>query len=87
MPRTKSAKKALRQNIRRRSRNVSRKNRMKGVIKDFRQALAAKDQAKAREILPKLYKTLDKLAKVGFVKPNKAARLKSRFSRKLATGK
>jgi small subunit ribosomal protein S20 len=83
MPRTKSAKKALRQNIRRRLRNLKRKKELGEVLKKFRRLLAQKDKENAKQFLPQVYKKLDKMAKVGFIKKNKASRLKSRLAKKL----
>lgn len=84
MPRTKSAKKALRQNVRRRSQNIGRKNKIKETVKGFRRLIAAKKSAEAKEMLPQVYKTLDKMAKTGLIKRNKAARLKSRLAKRLS---
>ncbi len=84
MPRTSSAKKALRQNIRRNALNTKRKGELKNVIKKFERALTAKDKTSAVESLRLTYKQVDKLAKIGFVKKNKAARIKSRLAKKLA---
>ncbi|HEY4475350.1 MAG TPA: 30S ribosomal protein S20 [Candidatus Paceibacterota bacterium] len=76
MPITESAKKALRQNIRRRVRNVVQAKALKEVIKKFKKSPSA-------ELLPQVYKKLDKAAKTNIIKRNKAARLKSRLSRLL----
>ena len=84
MPKIKSAKKALRQNVRRRKENIIRKDKVKEVLKAYRRFLQAKKFPEAKIMLPKIYKTLDKMAKVGFIKPNKANRLKSRLANKLA---
>jgi len=83
MPITKSAKKALRQNIRRRKRNLQRKAELKSVIKQYKKLIAAGEKEKAKEYLSQVYKKLDKAAKVNLIKKNKAARLKSRLSRLL----
>lgn len=83
MPVTRSAKKALRQNIRRRARNLERKRKIKEVIKKFKKLVQENKIEEARAFLPQVYKTLDKVAKTGYIKKNKAARLKSRLARKL----
>jgi len=83
MPKTKSAKKALRQNIRRRQRNLERKNKMRAAIKHYKKLVAEKKIEEAKAFLPQVYKTIDKMAKVGFIKKNKANRLKSRLTKKL----
>lgn len=83
MPVTKSAKKALRQNIRRRKRNLERKKKMKDAIKAYKKLLKENKLKEAEEALSYVYKTLDKLAKVKFIKKGKANRLKSRLAQKL----
>ena len=80
MPITKSAKKALRQNIRRRKANLKKKAELKTVIKQYKK-LADSDKKKAKEYLSQVYKKLDKAAKINLIKKNKASRLKSRLSR------
>lgn len=80
MPITKSAKKALRQNIRRRKANIKKKTELKTVIKQYKK-LADSDKKKAKEYLSEVYKKLDKAAKINLIKKNKASRLKSRLSR------
>ncbi len=87
MPRTKSAKKALRQNVRRRRQNLNRKAEIKGAVKTYRRLIAEKKMAEAEGKLPQVYKILDKMAKVGLIKPNKASRLKSRLAKSLAKDK
>ncbi|HZZ99134.1 MAG TPA: 30S ribosomal protein S20 [Candidatus Paceibacterota bacterium] len=77
MPITKSAKKALRQSKTRRARNLKRKNAYKEALKQYRKLVMAGNLKEAKELLPKVYQTLDKAAKTGVIKPNKAARLKS----------
>jgi len=83
MPITKSAKKALRQNIRRRERNLQRKTELKSVIKQYKKLIVAGEKERAKEYLSQVYKKLDKAAKVNLIKKNKAARLKSRLSKLL----
>lgn len=80
MPITKSAQKALRQSNTRHARNTSRKNKYRGLVKEFRKAVADKKYDLAKQILPKVYKALDKAAKRDVIKKNKASRLKSRLS-------
>lgn len=80
MPITSSAKKALRQSKRKKVQNSKRKDAFRMAIKGFRQAIAAKEFDKAKELLPKVYQTLDKAAKSNTIKKNKASRLKSRLS-------
>jgi small subunit ribosomal protein S20 len=80
MPITASAKKALRQNLRRRARNRKQKEAVKKIIKAYKKLVSDKKTTEAEAQLSKVYKALDKLAKVGVIKKNKAGRLKSRLS-------
>jgi len=84
MPITKSAKKALRQNIKRRAENKARKRSLKTLIKDARAAAAQSDRGKKEAIEPSIYKALDKAAKSGLIKKNSAGRKKSRLTKLLA---
>lgn len=82
MPITKSAKKALRQSATRKKRNTVRKEVYKKEIKDIKALLSAKNTADAEKKLSTVYKALDKAAKTGAIKKNKASRLKSRIAKK-----
>ncbi len=81
MPITKSAKKALRQSLRRRARNLKKKEAYKRLVRDVRKAAAAGKTEGAKKLLPQLYRALDKAAKTNVIKKNKASRLKSRLTR------
>lgn len=81
MPITKSAQKALRQNKRRRARNVKQSRSLKDEIKALKKLMAKKDKKGASGALPKVYKALDKAVKTNLVKKNTAARLKSRLTK------
>ncbi|RJQ29782.1 30S ribosomal protein S20 [Candidatus Parcubacteria bacterium] len=83
MPITESAKKALRQNLRRRTKNLSQKNVYKKAVKDIRRLIAQKKLDEAKALVSKTYKVLDKAAKAGVIKKNKASRLKSQIARGL----
>lgn len=88
MPITQSAKKALRQSIRRRERSLKKKDELKSVIKRYKKLISAKNKAAAEKELPLVFQKLDKAAKINLIKKNKASRLKSQLSRLLtATGK
>ena len=82
MPNTKTAKKALRQNIKRRQANVRSKKNLKEAIKKFKK-MAETDKEKAKKELSEIYKKLDKSAKTKLIKKNKASRLKSRLTKTL----
>jgi ribosomal protein S20 len=96
MPNTKSAEKALRQNKTAHKRNLHRKKVLKDTIKSYRKLTASNGHPEQSEGSPpvnkdelhkelsKVYKTLDKMAKVNIIKAGKADRLKSRLSKKLA---
>ncbi|MBI4160439.1 MAG: 30S ribosomal protein S20 [Candidatus Yanofskybacteria bacterium] len=84
MPITKSAKKALRQSKKRQVHNMRRKRAFRVLIKEFRQAVADKQFDKAKELLPKVYKKLDKAAKKNTIKKNTANRLKSRLTKSVS---
>ena len=81
MPITKSAKKALRQNIRRKKRNLIYKNKIKDLMKKVKTLVGAKKTKEAKELLPQIYKALDKSAKKGIIKKNTASRRKSRITK------
>lgn len=82
MPRTSSAKKALRAASRKRARNLAYLKQIKQLIKLTRRGLVAGKASKKIE-LAKFNQLVDKAAKVGVVHKNKAARLKSRLARRL----
>jgi len=81
MPITKSAKKALRQNVKRRVRNLVYKKKMKAIIKEARVLVLEKKIEEVKKLLPQVYKILDKAAKVGVIKKNNASRKKSRIAK------
>ena len=80
---TKSARKAIRQNIRRRSRNIVHKEKIKDLIKKIRLLASEKKNEEASKLLPSIYKALDKAAKKGVIKKNAADRKKSRLAKLL----
>ena len=83
MPRTKTANKDIRKNVRRRAQNLSRQKRMRTSVKTYQKLVAAGNIDDARRNLPQVMQTLDKLAKVGYIKRGKADRMKSRLAKKL----
>lgn len=80
MPIIKSAKKALRQDKKRRARNLAKINRYKTAIKKTKKSSSKKE---ALKLYREAQKALDKAAKAGTIKRNKAARLKSRLMKKV----
>ena len=83
MPITKSAKKALRQSIRRRTRNIIKKEAYKKEVKNFRKLISGKNREEAKALLPRVFASLDKAARANVIKKGKSDRLKSRLSIKL----
>ena len=81
MPITKSAKKALRQNKRRRERNLRRLDVVKNTIKKIKKLVEANKKEEALKLLPITYKAIDKAAKAGIIKKNNADRKKSRLTK------
>ena len=79
-----SAKKRIRQNIKRRSRNRWRKGMVKDAIKAFEGAMASGDRNAAAEQLRTCYKRLDQVAAKGAIHKNAAARRKARLARRLS---
>lgn len=84
MPNTASAAKALRQNARRKQKNTARKEAYRKAIKEYRRFISGKKTEDAAAKLRAVYQTLDKAAKGGAIKKNKASRLKSRAAAHLA---
>lgn len=80
MPITSSAKKALRQNRTRRTRNIVKKDAYKKAVTSYRKLVAAKKLEEAQKLLPSVFKALDKAAKTKVIEKNKANRLKSRLA-------
>lgn len=83
MPITKSAKKALRQSYKRRVFNLRRKNKMKELVKQFKELIAGDKKSEAQSLLSRVYKAIDKAAKRGVIKKNTASRKKSRLTKAL----
>jgi small subunit ribosomal protein S20 len=84
---TKSAKKALRQNLKRRKRNLIYKNKIKNLTKKIKIFISQNKIDEAKNILPQLYKAIDKAAKIKLIKKNTAARKKSRLAKAVAKPK
>lgn len=77
-----SSKKRIRQEAARRLRNRFYKKSSRTAIKAFR---ALKEKTEADKFLPKIVSMLDKLAKKNNIHKNKAANLKSKLMRYVAT--
>ncbi|MBD3280346.1 30S ribosomal protein S20 [Candidatus Dojkabacteria bacterium] len=87
MANTKSAKKAIRVQNRKRSINMKRIVDYKSARKAVIDLLNKGDVEEAEKKLPEAQKAIDKAAKNNTIHPNKAARLKSRLSAKILTAK
>nr|WP_290665311.1 30S ribosomal protein S20 [Ardenticatena sp.] len=79
MANTKSAKKRIRQNEKRRLRNRFFKGNARSFIKRARLAIQEGNLEEAEMWVRKAYKALDKAASKGVIHPNNAARRKSRL--------
>ncbi|NIA07566.1 MAG: 30S ribosomal protein S20 [Actinobacteria bacterium] len=79
-----SAKKRIRQNETRRSRNRARKSTMRDLTKAFDEAIAKGDQKEAQTALAKLTACLDATSLRSTMHKNTAARKKSQAAKKLA---
>jgi small subunit ribosomal protein S20 len=78
-----SAKKRIRQSIKRRARNRARKETIKDQTKAYLTALAGNDLAKATEELRKTVIRLDKVAAKHTIHKNTASRRRSRLTKRL----
>jgi len=85
-PITKSAKKSLRQNKRRRVNNLQRKKKIKDLFKKVNFLLSEEKTKEVEKLVPELYKALDKAVKTNTIKKQTAARKKSRLMKKLKSG-
>lgn len=83
MPNIKSAAKRLRQDEKRRLRNKMKKSTMRTWIRRLNEAVQAGDQAKAKELLPAVFKRIDKAANARCIHKNTAARKKSLVERRV----
>lgn len=83
MPKTKTAQKALRQNKKRRLKNIAGKIKLRETVKKFRTLLIDKKSEEAKKGISGVYKILDKSAKTGLIKKNTASRKKARLTQAL----
>lgn len=77
MPNIKSAKKKMRQDVERTSRNNTHRGNIDGVLRSATKGVKTKKE----DFVKKAYATIDKAAKKNVIHKNKAARLKKRVSR------
>ncbi len=81
MAHTLSAKKRIRQDVKRRARNRWRKDRIKAAIRAFEDALKEGDESQMKQTLQSCYRELDKVASKGTIHKNRAARKKARLTK------
>ncbi|TSC90562.1 MAG: small subunit ribosomal protein S20 [Parcubacteria group bacterium Gr01-1014_2] len=79
MPITKSAKKALRQSIKRHQKNLQKKEAIKDIVKKIKKLVSQGKTEEAKVLLPQAYKTIDKASK-SYLHKRAAARKKSRLT-------
>jgi len=84
MPNTKSAAKAQRSSARKRLRNKSVKSALHTLQKKFLGLIKEAKKDEAALLLRRIASALDKAAQAGVIHRNKANRLKSRLSARLA---
>ena len=84
MPTLPSAKKRMRQNVKRQAANRTRKSRVKTQIRKFLEAVAAGDRDQAEQQYRTTTKLLDQTAAKGTIHANEAARRKARLAKRLA---
>ena len=78
-----SAKKRIRQSLKRRARNRARKEQIKTDVKSFLNVLGTGDVKKASEALNKVVSRMDRVATKHTIHKNAAARKRSRLQRRL----
>ncbi len=85
MPHNRSAKKRLRQNVKRNVANKKMQSMLKTAVKKVEEALAGDlEAAKAEALLKAAFKRIDKAAKADVIHKNTASRKKSRLALKFA---
>ncbi len=78
-----SAKKRVRQNLKRRARNRARKEQIKNEVKSFDSLLTKGDLTAADQQLRKAVARIDKVAAKNTIHKNAAARKRSRLTKRL----
>ena len=81
---TKSAKKRIRQNSRRRVRNARIRTRARSSVRSARQAVESSDRNAGEVAVKSAIQELDRAASKGVLHRNNAARRKSRLQKQLA---
>lgn len=79
MPIKDAGKKAMRADVKKRSKNLRGSRTLKSLMKEVRTLISSGDKKKAEEKMPQVQKAIDKATKIGLLKKNTAARKKSRL--------
>ena len=82
MPITSSAKKALRQSLRKRERNLQKKEAIKDITKKIKKLAAQGKVEEAKTLIPQAQQVIDKATK-SYLAKRAAARKKSRLLRNI----
>jgi len=80
----KSARKRVRQNVKRNEINRSNRSKLRTQIKSLRSALTATDKTLSNDLLNPTVSLIDKAVNKGLIHKNTAARHKSRLTRHVA---
>ena len=83
MPIIKSAKKRMRQNVKRRAWNFPVRSELKSLFKKVLVLIKDGKAEEAQKLMPKVYSIIDMACKKQILHPNNAARKKSRLARAL----
>ncbi len=85
MPIIKSAKKAAKQSLVKKARNVSTRRTLHDVQKDITKLVKSENSDEAVAALPKVYKVIDTAAKKNVIPFNRASRLKAKAAKLVAS--
>jgi len=85
MAHSRTARKNIRKNERRRARNKTAVSAMRTQLRKVRAAVASGDVATAAKELPRAQKLTDKAARANRIHKNAAARIKSRLAKAVKT--
>jgi small subunit ribosomal protein S20 len=80
----KSAIRQERRSLRRAAVNKQNKTTLRSQVKKAREVIKGADKEGAMKLMPETYAVIDRSVKKGIIHPNKAARDKSRLSRRAA---
>ena len=80
MPIIKSAKKALRQSLRKKEHNAVYKQKLRSLLKETKALVAQSKQPEAAKMIAAIYKAADKAAKENIIPKGTANRIKSRLT-------